>query len=205
MDNGKTALILPMSSAHVVEVAKLHMAEISEGVISVLGHKFACSLYQAMIESERYFGFVAVKNSQVLGFAACAEDTSAVYKSVLKGNFFKLLWACFPKILSIRNLKYAIETLFYPVRCGGDLPVAELLSVVVDRQARGKGIGQRLVEASCAEFRSRGIGAFKTIVFERFPSNAFYQHVGFKLSGKRCQHGKQDVHNVYIMEVLSQG
>ena len=201
MSGGQEIQIIPMTSEHITQVAQLHIEGIKGGFISSLGSKFVCYLYQAIVESDKAFGFVAVKGDKVLGFISCAENTSKVYVMVLKRNFFKLLWAYLPKILHPKNIKSAIETLFYPVRSGNDLPSAELLSVVVAQEERGLGLGRKLVEASKEEFRRRGVISFKTIVYELFPSNDFYIRAGFKAVGKYCQHGKADVHNTYVMEV----
>ncbi len=188
-----------MKSGHLSEVAQLHIEGIKEGFMHSLGRKFVRLLYQAVIESDKAFGFVAVRDGKVLGFISCAENTGAVSKVVLRRNLFKLLWAYLPKMLRLKNIKNSIETLLYSVRRGNDLPSAELLAIVVAQEARGLGLGKKLVETSCNEFRRRGIGVFKTMVDELFLSNDFYKHIGFKPVGKYCHHG--DMHNTYVLEI----
>lgn len=199
MSEGQTIQILPMKSEHLSEVAQLHIEGIKEGFMHSLGHKFVRLVYQAIVESDKAFGFVAVRDGKVSGFISCAENTGAVSKEVLRRNLFKLLWAYLPKMLRLKNIKNSIETLLYPVRLGNDLPSAELLAMVVAHQARGLGLGRKLVEASCNEFRKRGVWVFKTMVDELFTSNDFYKHIGFKAVGKYCHHG--DMHNIYVLEV----
>jgi ribosomal protein S18 acetylase RimI-like enzyme len=199
MGNKQDIRIVPMKIEHVAEVTQLHIEGIKESFINLLGHRFVCRLYQAIIESDNAFGFVAVRNNKVLGFVSCAENTGALYKWILKKNFFKLLWAYLPRMLLPRNIKGSIETLLYPSRGGNDLPPAELLAIVVDPGARGLGLGRKFVELCCEEFRKRGIKAFKAIVDTSFKSNEFYKCVGFKPVGKYLHHG--DMHNIYVAEI----
>jgi len=199
MSERQAIQILPMKSEHVSEVAQLHIEGIKEAFISSLGSRFVCHLYQAILESDKVFGFVAVRDGKVLGFISCAESAGVVYKVILRKKLFKLLWAYLPKILRLKSIRNLIETLFYPVRCQSDLPSAELLAIVVRQEARGLGLGRMLVEASSNEFRKRGVRAFKVIVDELFPSNDFYKRLCFKLVGKYRRHG--DMHNTYVLEI----
>ena len=205
MSRDDSVQIVSMASEHVAEVARLHTTGIGEGFLSSLGEKFLCCLYGAVVESEMSFGFVAVDQGNVLGFISCAESTGALYKAILKRYLHRLLWACLPAMLKPRNIKHALETLFYPMRTEADLPTAELLSIVVAKEARGLGLGRRLVEACSDEFRRRGIVSFKAMVFEKFLSNSFYQRVGFKSVGKYCQHGSKDVHDAYVLTIAEEG
>lgn len=202
MSESQTIQIIPMKSEHVSQVAQLHIQNIKEGFISSLGHKFVCCLYQAIVESYRAFGFVAVRDGKVLGFITCAENTDAVSKLVLRRNLFKLLWAYLPKMLRLKNIKNSLESLLCPAHRGNDLPSADLLAIVVAQEARGLGLGKRLVEASCSEFRKRGVETFKTMVDELFSANDFYKHIGFKHVGKYRHHG--DMHNTYVLEIKKQ-
>jgi GNAT superfamily N-acetyltransferase len=202
MREGQNIEIIPMTSEHAAQVARLHIEGIKEGFIGSLGSKFVYYLYQAIVESDKAFGFVAVKGDKVLGFVSCAENTGTVYMMMLKRNFFRLFWAYLPKILHLKNIKKVAETLLYPVRSRNVLPPAELLSVVVAKEARGLGLGGKLVEASKEEFRRRGVTVFKTTVDELFPANDFYKHIGFKHVGKCYHHG--DMHNTYVLEIKKQ-
>ncbi len=195
------AQILLMKSKHIPDVAQLHIDKLDKALISLLGHKFVCCLYQAIIDSNQAFAFVAVGGGRVLGFVSCAEDISTVYKLVLRKSFFKMLPIFLSKMLRVRNIKSAIETLLYPARCSDEFPSAELLSIVVDEQARGLGLGRKLVQACNNEFRKRGIYLYKTVVGKPFSSNTFYEHVGFKFVGSSLHHGDKDIHNVYVMEL----
>ncbi|HDY69133.1 MAG TPA: GNAT family N-acetyltransferase [Candidatus Scalindua sp.] len=79
-------------------------------------------------------------------------------------NFIKASTILLPKILNLQFVKKIIETLLYPARKEQNLPNAELLSIVVDKNYRGKGIAQNLFEKLEEEFRSRDIKQFKVVV-----------------------------------------
>lgn len=198
MNSDQSINILRMSKIHVAQVAQMHIESIKEGFISSLGHKFVSCLYQGVVESDNSFGFVAVRNGMVLGFVACSENTKELYKKIIKKKFFKLLWLYLPRILSFSNILKSIQTLLYPSKDDKSLPRAELLAIAVFCEQRGLGIGKKLVEASCHEYKRRGIKVFKAIVFELFESNHFYQNAGFELVTKYAHHGQKDIHNVYI-------
>jgi ribosomal protein S18 acetylase RimI-like enzyme len=182
-------------------VSQLHINGISEGFISSLGEKFVSSLYGGIIESDQAFGFVAVRDGQVLGFICCAESLGLVYKQVLKKHFFRLGVAFLPKIFCWRFWKNAMETLFYPVKAKAHegLPPAEVLSIVVDDKAQGMGVGRMLMEAAFAEFKKRNISEIKVMVGDGLQANEFYKKMGFQLATQLVQHGK--AMNAYVTKL----
>ncbi|GAI39468.1 unnamed protein product [marine sediment metagenome] len=137
INNLKITELLP---EHAFQTAKLHISGISTGFISSLGIDFVTALYEAVAKSKSSFGFVAEENGKLLGFVAFTTNINKLYKSVIlkKGWRFALLLA--GKMFSLQQIKKVFETLFYPARIKKtDLPAAELLSVVVAEQARGRG------------------------------------------------------------------
>jgi GNAT superfamily N-acetyltransferase len=193
--------IAQLNNEYVAQVARLHIHGISEGFISSLGEKFVSSLYRGIIESEQAFGFVAVRDGQILGFICCAESVGKVYKQVLKKHFFQLGVAFLPKIFCWRFWKNALETLCYPAKAQGhdDLPSAEVLSIVVDDKAQGLGVGRLLIEAAFEEFKKRNISEIKVMVGDGLRANEFYEKMGFTLARQMLQHGKPM--NAYIRKL----
>ncbi len=67
-----------------------------------------------------------------------------------------------------------------------DRPTARLMSLVVDEGCRGRGIGRRLVEASCEQARAWGCDRLElTSRLTRTGAHSFYQSVGFEHTSKR--------------------
>jgi GNAT superfamily N-acetyltransferase len=67
-----------------------------------------------------------------------------------------------------------------------DAPVALVTALVVAEHARGLGVGRRLVDRAIEA--ARGWGCTRLIVtthIRRAEAHAFYEHIGFELTGRR--------------------
>lgn len=190
-----------LKTEHIPDVAELHITGIKGGFWASLGDKCVCCLYQAIIESEQAFGFVAIRDGKVLGFVSCIEDARGAYKRAIKKNFLKLTWALLPKMLRWQNLKNALTTFLYPPKIRNDLPSAEVLCIVVNKQVRETGVGRRLIEQSYNEFRKRGIKWIKVITGEDQQADEFYKKMGFGLADQFQRRGV--LLNVYVMKISS--
>lgn len=186
---------------HANHVAQLHISGIQSGFISSLGHDFVSGLYEAIAEDENSFGFVAVEDGQVLGFAAFSTNLSKLYKYVIFKKGFKFAFLLAGKMLSWRNIKKVWANFFYPEKMKKyDLPDAELLSIVVAPQGRGKGIAKKLVGAGFEECHKRGIDKIKVLVAaDNDPANKLYKKCGFELSTQIDSHGV--LSNVYVVDI----
>ena len=158
MDIGKAKNI------DIENVALLHREYINTGFLSSLGSPFLELIYQSMVNSNNAFCIVSKENNQIIGFSSGAISVGAFYKDFLMSNIIKASMILLPKILNLQFVKKIFETLLYPSRKEQNLPNAELLSIVVDKDYRGKGIAQKLFGKLEEEFRSRNIKQFKVIV-----------------------------------------
>jgi ribosomal protein S18 acetylase RimI-like enzyme len=183
-------------------VARLHIVAIRSGFISSLGFDFVTALYESIAESEHSFGFVALENDKVLGFVAFTSNLNTFYKSVMlkKGARFALLLA--GKIFSLQRIRKIFETLFYPSRIKKmDLPKAELLSIAVSEEARGRGLAAELTRQGFAECAKRGITKVKVLVAaSNEPANKLYIKCGFTLFRQIDNHGV--ISNIYIAQTV---
>jgi GNAT superfamily N-acetyltransferase len=67
-----------------------------------------------------------------------------------------------------------------------DRPTARLMTLVVDERCRGRGIGRRLVQASCEQARTWGCDRLElTSRLTRTGAHSFYESVGFEHTSKR--------------------
>jgi len=193
----------PLKIEDAREIAALHITGISTGFISSLGIDFVRSLYEAIVDGKYGFGFVAEEDEKVLGFVAFTTNLSKLYKSVIlkKGHRLALLLA--GKMFSLKRIKKVFETLFYPSRIKKmDLPHAELLSIVVAEEARGKGLATELVKKGLEACRLRGIEKVKVLVgADNEPANKLYQNCGFELVGQIDNHGV--ISNIYSAQTDS--
>lgn len=189
--------IVEMTKSHAPAVARLHRRSIRTGLTAWLGQRFCKQVYLGMADSPHSFVLVCEDDRhRALGFVCCAADTTRMYRNVMTRRFLPLILAAIWKVLArpsvIRDMITAIRR---PRRFSQDtfaevdLPQAEIVSIGVDPEAQGRGIGARLLEAAFARFRDLGFDRARVWTTEdNVQAIAFYQKRGFKLVGARQHH-----------------
>lgn len=201
MNNRQNQIAFDMlKTEHAPQLARLHIEELKKGFISSLGIEFVAALYEAIAEDKNSFGFVAVENEKVLGFVTFSTNLSKLYKHVVLKKGFKFAFVLACKTFSRKASKGVWNNLFYPSKMKMmDLPDAELLSIVIAPQGRGKGIAKQLVGASFEECRERCIDKVKALVaVQNEMANKFYLKCGFELVAQIENHGI--LNNIYVAE-----
>ena len=191
-------MIKPLSKFHSTQIGQLHIQGIPTGFISSLGYNFVPALYAAIAEDKNSFGFVAEEQDKVLGFVTFSANLSELYKSIILKRGLRFAFIIAGKMFSLERIKKVLETLFYPGRIKKmNLPSAELLSIVVAQQGRGKGVATQLVLTGLQECEKRGIDKVKVLVgAENEPANKLYLKCGFELIAQIDNHGV--VSNIYV-------
>lgn len=179
----------------------MHIQGIPTGFISSLGQEFVAALYEAIAEDKNSFGFVAIEDEKVLGFVAFSTNLSKLYKYVILKKGFKFAFILARKMMSLQTIKRVWANLFYPKKMKQmDLPAAELLSIVVASEGRGKGLAKQLVNAGFEECRKRHIEKVKVLVAaDNEAANKLYQKCGFELNTQINSHGV--LSNVYVRDL----
>ena len=193
--------IVALAKKHAKDVAKLHQTGIHTGFLSSLGLTFLKQLYKAIPATASGFGFVwEESDGRVLGFIACAESTGKLYKQALWRRGILMALPLIHFLIRPSVVRRMIHTLRYPSQVGDDLPAAEILSIVVSSDARGKGVGKALTSRTFEEFTKRGIGRIKVAVWAgNETANEFYKKCGFDLAVTRQHHGLEM--NVYVAKM----
>jgi len=183
------------------QAAELHIKNIPTGFISSLGINFVTALYGCIAEDNNSFSFVAVDDGKVIGFVAFSTNLSKLYKYVGLKRGFKFGFILARKMVSFRVIKKVFDNIFYPSKMAKmNLPDAELLSIVVASQGRGKGVANQLVDAGFAECRKRSIERVKVLVAAgNEPANKLYQKCGFELATQIESHGVKS--NIYVRDL----
>jgi ribosomal protein S18 acetylase RimI-like enzyme len=192
----KTEFLNPKYS---FQVAALHIQGIPTGFISSLGPSFVAALYDAIAEDPNSFGFAAVEGDRVLGFVAFTTNLSKLYRYVALKKGLKFALVLIRRMCSIEALKKVWDNVLYPSKMKKmDLPDAELLSIAVAPEGRGKGIAQQLVDAGMEECRKRRIEKVKVLVADfNKPANKLYQKTGFQRVCQITSHGV--LSNIYTI------
>jgi len=194
-------IISRLEKIHASQAAGLHIFGISGGFISSLGLDFVTALYEAIADSKNSFGYVTCEGKEVIGFVAFTENINSLYKSIVLKKGVRFAFLLGSRLFSWTRLKRIWETLVYPSRIQTDnLPAAELLSIAVCPQARGKGIASQLIEAGIAECRKRGIDRVKVLVGANLAAaNRLYVKCGFEKAGEIMNHGA--LSNIYLRRI----
>ena len=199
MSENDTVQIVPLTPKHAHAAAVLHIEGIDMGFISSLGIDFVTALYRAIAESPESFGYVAIKEDKVVGFATFTTNLKGLYKSIMKKNFIRFGFLLFGKLFSWKMIRKIFETLFYPSRIKKyQFPEAEFLSMSVSPAARGHGLATRFIKTGFEECNRRGIKELKILAAKKIgPINKVYEKFGFKVVTQIENHGI--VSNVYVV------
>ncbi|MCX6227050.1 MAG: GNAT family N-acetyltransferase [Bacteroidia bacterium] len=188
--------IIKAASEHFSDVAKMHACGITEGFLTTLGTRFLAVLYRGISKANDSGVLVAIEQKKVLGFISYAMDIKTCYRQVLIAEWPAMAKALVGNAFNPSVYRKVIETLMYPFKrreSSSDSLAsgAELLSMAVDQNARGKGIGKLLVAALDEEMSLMNIDGYQVVthaVDER--SNAFYLACGFTRITEFLNHGK---------------
>ena len=177
--------------SHARAVAELHRTGIQTGFLSSLGPMFLRQLYRALPGCPAGFGYVWVDQAgHVVGFIACAESVGRLYKQALRRRGFFMAIPLLRFMVCPLVIRRMWQTFRYPSSVGTDLPQAEVLSVVVGPQGRGKGVAVSLMEAALKGFADRGIAEVKVAVgADNHIADRYYRKCGFELVVTREHHG----------------
>jgi ribosomal protein S18 acetylase RimI-like enzyme len=172
-------VIRPGTAGDARRAAELHASGITEGFLSRLGPRFLERLYRCVVRDEGSFLLVSEEGGIVNGMIAGSENVPALYKRFLRREGLAAAVVAAPRL--VRNAGSVLETLRYSGSNDDELPSAELLSVAVDRTARGQGFGRRLVEALKEEFTRRGTSTSKVVVgADNEPALKLYRECGYR-------------------------
>jgi ribosomal protein S18 acetylase RimI-like enzyme len=187
--------------------ALLHQQGITTGFLSRLGAPFLSALYSVIASSQWSRVFVALSDQQPVGFVACSVDTGRMYRGIFLRKGLRLAGLLLPHMARPSALWNMVQTVLYPVfhrtpepaRSGAgshtstNKPVrAELLSIAVDKNRQGRGVGKLLVAEMERYFAERGVTQCKVVTLAKDEtSNGFYRAAGFEFAGTFVHHGNE--------------
>ncbi len=158
----------------------LHRKAIATGFLPRLGGRFMTLLYRALVSHDDAVVLVAEDGSGPVGFVAGVADLGAFYRYFVRRFGLSAVLAASPNLLRPSVLRRAWETLRYD---GGDVGVkAELVSMAVVSDRRGRGIATELGRAFLAEMARNG--EVKVVVGAgNHAAISAYQKMGFEPAG----------------------
>ncbi|MGY1457332.1 MULTISPECIES: GNAT family N-acetyltransferase [unclassified Luteimonas] len=184
------------------QVARLHVRCLDQGFLATLGEGFLALMYEAIDGADEATLLVEEDGGQVQGFVTGGTGMGAIYKRMLRSPV-RLALAIAPALVRPSKVRRILEILRYSgagVLPGG-LPEAELLSIAVAPEWRGKAVADRLYGRLVEDFRNRQVDAFRITVGEALaPAHRFYRRMGAEVAGQVEVHGGQPS-KVYVHRV----
>ena len=166
------------------EIVNIHLNSFQNFFLSFLGLKFLIIFYKGVISSPLGVGFVYIDNNRIEGFICGTISPSDFFQNLLKKKWFHFSIASLGAILKkptiILRLLRAISLPSSSLK--GDKK-ATLMSIGINPQAQGKGLGKILVQNFLKELKSKGIYEVN-LTTDRLNNkriNQFYKKLGFTL------------------------
>lgn len=185
-------------------IAQMHKEEIGGGFLSSLPLAFLAIMYRGMVSFPAGFCIVATNqedsgNERIVGFATGLANVRLFYKYFLLRFFWAGIYLA-PLVFSPSAVKRILENFLYPAKTK-DLPSAELFSIAVHKDYRGKGIAPQMFPLFLEEMQKRNVRSFKLVVGESLaPAIRLYEKLGFRFMQLISLHGKESS-RVYVYDI----
>jgi len=173
------------------EAARIHISEIHQGTLPLLGDRFLSRIYFELAKAPKTGIWVAIENEMVIGFIAGCANTRGIYLSIMKSAGIPLGLLAMPSLIKPGVIRKVTTLLTYPLHSASitdkpqpenEKPEAELLAIAIHANAQRRGIGKMLVEAFEEGLVSWGITGNYCVAtnLAEEKSNSFYQNMGFE-------------------------
>lgn len=198
-----TARMRPMMAIDVGRVAALHHADMGNSLWAQLGLGFLTNLYKALINNDRFIGFVYVdERNEPMGFIAGSTDASAMMREVFQRSGPLLAASALPALTSPRLLLTLLQTPLYFTRSGdgaADVPAESLFCSFLP-ELRGKRISGHINKYLFDDLLARGHRHVKiTTEVDNAGANRQLQRWGFEQRGHFRFYGKDMV--TYVLDL----
>lgn len=194
-------MIEEMNEKHVAQVCQIHIEALPDSFLPMLGYDFLKVVYMSILEYNRGFGFVCIKEGKVVGFILACKDTGKLFNDIIKKKWAFLILPIIRKAIKSPSVLIRIcETIFYPKKERPEEIQSELLVIAIDKDYRGKKIGKDLINNLNEKFLQEKIYKYcVSVYYTNFNANEFYKSAGFKLERSFTLYNK--VFNVYGYEL----
>ena len=194
----------PLAPRHAGAAARLHIAGQPDTFLTSLGPDVLEAVYAVLPDSSAGFGFAAALADAsggpdvIIGFVSATTSVSRLFADAGLRHACRLL----PPLLSRFARRPALigrslQTVLYPLIVRDqhgerDETAAELLSIMVEQDWRGRGIGAMLLETLVAECAARGVTRLDvTVDADNHGAQRFYDRHGFRLQKSFRLYGRE--------------
>ena len=176
--------IRPMTLEDLDPVVAIHERSFPGFFLTTLGSSFLRLFYRALLQFDGSLAWVACVHQEVVGCVVGVPD-HRVFHSFLRRRF-AITGAVRVVRTLLRTPSVALRLLRAYRSSGPQLPHAEgplLMSIAVDPERSGNGVGKQLLSAFAADLAGRGYPAFR-LTTDRYANtrvNGFYESAGMTL------------------------
>ena len=181
--------LVPLAPSHAADAARLHMAGQPGTFLTALGPDVLTALYRALPRTRAGFGFAALQDGgdasgTLLGFISATTGVGKLFGEISTRQVGTLLPPLVGQLARHPTLIWrSVQTVAYPLLVGGGEvgpPPAELLSIMVEPNQRGQGIGAHLLAELVAACQERAIPLLDvTVDMANAGAQRFYLRHGF--------------------------
>lgn len=168
-------MIRSLEKKDIGTVAALHRKELG-GFLSQLGDRFLRTFYKNSLNIPEMFTFVEIKDEHICGFVTGVTGMKGLYKKIISKDILMFGVSLLSYLITHpAKITETMQTLRYP---GFEDESPELLTIVIEKSQRGRGLGKKLFSKTADEFKKRGIKKFRISVYDDLPANGFYKKIG---------------------------
>jgi hypothetical protein len=188
--------LLPMRGEHTSDVARLHYNELSWSFNGQLGPEHVRELYEALVRSQFFFGYVIYRNGQLLGFVTATTDSDQMRSSIRRVYRGKLLQVAALMARHPSFLMGVLESLFVvPIVFKRYATKAEWLTFVTNTEVSYLTplVAIKLIDAVRDHFHACGISTYVAQGVKQNPkAMRLYEKLGWEVAAKLL------IHNIYV-------
>lgn len=201
VDPDVLSAIRPLQFRDAARVAELHYAAMGTSLWARLGLPFLRQLYQAMVDSPFFIGFVYVEDGNVRGFIAGSLNTSKMLQDVARRRFMFLGPTALAGV--VRHpavIVRLLETWRYTGVSGAEDTPGESLFCSFEPDLRGRRVSGHINKVLFDELLARGHAAVKiSTEVENDAANRQLQSWGFRDAHRFRFYGKDMV--TYVLDL----
>jgi UPF0716 family protein affecting phage T7 exclusion len=188
--------LLPMRSEHASDVARLHYKELSWSFNGQLGPEHVRELYEALVCSKFFFGYVIYRNGELLGFVTATTDSGQMRSSIRRAYRGKLLRVAALMLRHPSFLMGVLESLFVvPIAFKRYATKAEWLTFVTNTEVSYLTplVAIKLIDAVRDHFHACGISIYLAQGVKQNPkAMRLYEKLGWDVAARLV------IHNIYV-------
>lgn len=144
--------VRPATAAEIPAIARIHGEALPEDFLPSLGLDFLERVhYPAAFTSAYGTNLVAVAGGRPVGFVTIAHDAGLFSRDIMRRGVWQIArYALRAAARDPRHLRLSAEVLWSALNGKADPVKGEIFLIAVDREWRGRGVGQALVRESLA-------------------------------------------------------